>query len=75
MQILANFIHVANDWRPLGRNLYRLAASRMQSLHVLAVSCVQSRQFFASTLREQLFELRNDDAIKKSENLRDTCDC
>jgi hypothetical protein len=53
----------------------RLAASRMQALHALAASCVQSRQFFASTLREQLFELKNEDAIKKSENLRDTCDC
>jgi hypothetical protein len=31
---------------------------------------VQSRQFFASTLQEQLFELKN--ANLKSENLRDT---
>jgi hypothetical protein len=53
----------------------RLAASCMQTLHALAASCVQSRQFFASTLREQLFELKNEDAIKKSENLRDTCAC
>jgi hypothetical protein len=53
----------------------RLAASRMQTLHALAASCVQSRQFFPSTLREQLFELKNEDAIKKSENLRDTCAC
>ncbi len=52
-----------------------LAASRMQTLHALAASCVQSRQFFASTLREQLFELKNEDAIKKSENLRHTCAC
>ncbi len=29
--------------------------------------------FFASTLREKLFELKNADAIKKSENIRDTC--
>jgi hypothetical protein len=29
----------------------------------LAASCMQSRQFFASTLREQLFELKNEDAI------------
>jgi hypothetical protein len=42
----------------------RLAASRMQTLHALAASCVQSRKFFASTLREQLFELKNEDAIK-----------
>jgi hypothetical protein len=53
----------------------RLADSRMQTLHALAASCVQSRQFFASTLREQLFELKNEEAIKKSENLRDTCAC
>jgi hypothetical protein len=36
---------------------------------------MQSRQFFASTLREQLFELKNEDAIKKSENQRDKCSC
>ncbi len=53
----------------------RLAASRMQTLHALAVSCVQSRQFFESTLREQLFKLKNEDTIKKSENLRDTYAC
>jgi hypothetical protein len=33
--------------------------TRKQVLHALAASCVQSRQFFASTLREQLFELKN----------------
>jgi hypothetical protein len=44
----------------------RLAASPMQILDVQAPSCVQSRQFFASTLWEQLFELKNKDAIKKS---------
>ncbi len=49
----------------------RLAASRMQ----LAASCMQNRKFFSSTLHEQLFELKNEDAIKKSENLRDTCAC
>jgi hypothetical protein len=52
-----------------------LAASRMQSFHAPAASCMQSRQFFASTLREQLFDLKNEDAIKKSENLRNTCAC
>jgi hypothetical protein len=41
----------------------RLAATRVQILHDLAASCVQSRQFCASTLREQLFELKNEDAI------------
>jgi hypothetical protein len=44
----------------------QLAASRMQTLHALAASCVQSSQFFASTLREQLFELKTGDVIKKS---------
>jgi hypothetical protein len=37
----------------------------MQTLHALAASCMQSRQFFASTLREQLLELKNEGAIKK----------
>jgi hypothetical protein len=44
----------------------------MQTFHALAASCMQSRQFLASTLREQLFELKNEDAIEKSEILRDT---
>jgi hypothetical protein len=52
-----------------------VAASRMQTLHALAASCMQSRQFLAITLREQLFELKNEDAIKKSENLTDTFAC
>ncbi len=47
----------------------------MQTSHVLAASCVQSRQFFASTLWQQLFELKNEDAIEKYENLRDTTAC
>ncbi len=47
----------------------------MQILHALAASTGQSRQFFACALREQLFELKNEDTIKKSENLRDTCAC
>jgi hypothetical protein len=79
-KISADFIHVACVWRPLGYNLHangghsgricmRLAASRMQTLHALVASCMQSRQFFASTLREQLFELKNENAMKKSENL------
>jgi hypothetical protein len=41
----------------------RLAASRMQTLHALAASCVQSHQVFARTLQEQLFELKNEAAI------------
>ncbi len=48
-------------------------ATLKQILHALVASCMQSRQFFASTPHEQLFELKNEDATKKSENLRDTC--
>ena len=49
----------------------QLAASRKQFLHALAASCVQSCQFFESMLPEQLFELKNEETVKKSENLRD----
>jgi hypothetical protein len=48
-------------------------ATRKQILHALAASCMQSRQFFVSMLPEQLFEKKNEDAIIKTENLRDTC--
>jgi hypothetical protein len=41
----------------------RLVASRIEFLHALAASCMDSSQIFASTLREQLFELKNEDAI------------
>jgi hypothetical protein len=52
-----------------GKNYLRLAASRMQILQALAASCMQS-QFFASTLWEQLFELKNEDSSKKSDCAR-----
>ncbi len=39
----------------------------------IAASCVQSSQFFESMLPEQFFDLKNEDAFNKSENLRDTC--
>ncbi len=56
-------VQFACVWQPLRYNLYatgghsgtiymRLAASSMQTLHALAASCVQSRQFFASTPSE-----------------------
>ncbi len=48
-------------------------ATQKQILHVIAASCVQSCQLFASMLWEQLFEYKNEDAIKKSDNVRDTC--
>jgi hypothetical protein len=86
MRLASTRVQFAGDWRPLGHNLLvtgvhsgttdmRLAANRMQTLHALSASCMQSCQFFASTLREQLFELKNEDPIKKSKNLRDTCAC
>ncbi len=69
MRLAATRVQIACDWRPVGYNLYaagghsgtiymRLAASRMQTLHALVASCVQSRQFFASMLREQLLNLK-----------------
>jgi hypothetical protein len=60
---------------PSGTIYIRLAVSCMQTLHALAASCMQSRHFFASTLREQSLELKNEDTVKKPENLRDTCAC
>jgi hypothetical protein len=54
--------------QPLSANYMRQAASRMQTLHALAASTVQRHQFFERTLQEQFFELKNEDAIKKSEN-------
>jgi hypothetical protein len=84
MQLVATPVQFACDWQPLGSNLHatgshlgtihmRLAASRIPTFYALAASCMQSRPFFARTLREHLFELKNEDAIKKPENLRDTC--
>jgi hypothetical protein len=51
----------------VGTIYMRLAASRMQTLYVLAASCMQSRQFLAITLQEQLFELKMKTPLK---NLR-----
>ncbi len=50
----------------------QLVSSCMHFLPALAARTMQSRQFFESTLLEQLFELKNEDAIKKFENLGDT---
>jgi hypothetical protein len=41
-------------------------------LHACASGQYSAKPFFASTLREQLFELKIEDAIKIFENLRDT---
>jgi hypothetical protein len=79
MQMVPAWPPVACKFRPIlimlhatgghvGTIYMRLAASRMQTLHALAASCMQSHQFLAITLREQLFEIKNEDAIKK--NLR-----
>jgi hypothetical protein len=43
----------------------------MQFLHALSASKVQGRQFFESTLPEQFFKLKNEELIKKFENLAD----
>ncbi len=75
---------VRNDFEA-GNNHYKGHhkgwALKSDSGTILYASCVQSRQFFASTLREQLFELKNEDTINlrlsnhKSESLRVTCGC
>ncbi len=66
----------ACDWRPLGYTLYATCGPHWHAnFAVLAASCMRSRRFLASTLQKQLFELKNEDAIKKSQNLRDTCAC
>jgi hypothetical protein len=41
------------------KNIRNMAAI----LHALATSCLQSRQFFASMLPEQLFEFKNEETI------------
>jgi hypothetical protein len=69
MRLATTRVQFISDWRPLRSNLYG------RQLHALADSCVQSRQLFAGTLREQLFKLKYEDPIKKSENLCDTCAC
>jgi hypothetical protein len=51
------------------------ACRQRKILHALAASTMQSRQFFACMLREQLFELKNEDTIKNSENLRYSYAC
>jgi hypothetical protein len=82
MRLAAMQVQFSCDWRSFGYNLYatgshsgtiymRLAVSHMQTLHALATSCMQSHQYFASMLREQLFKLKNEDAIEKSANLCD----
>jgi hypothetical protein len=76
MRLAATQVQFACDWRPLGYNLYATGGhSGIIYMRLAASACMQSGQFFASMLREQLFELKNEDAIKKSENLRDTCAC
>jgi hypothetical protein len=42
--------------KDLAKRVFEKVVFRVQILHALAASCVQSRQFFASTLRELLFE-------------------
>jgi len=39
----------------------------VQNLHALATITLQSRQFFAMTLGDQLFEKKNEEAYEKIE--------
>jgi hypothetical protein len=60
MRLAATWLQFECDWLPVACYFC------MQ----LAASCVQSRQCFESTLPEELFELKNEETIKKSENPR-----
>jgi hypothetical protein len=57
------------------QNLKSPIETWQQILHALAVSCMKGRQLFATTLPEQLFEFKNEEAIQKSETLFDTFYC
>jgi hypothetical protein len=65
MQISADFIHVACYWRSLGYNLYA-TGGHSGTIHMQLLLHAKP-PVFASTLPEQLFESKNEDAIKKSE--------
>jgi hypothetical protein len=58
---------IACDWRPVAFKLY--PSGRQSHTNYMRL---QSRQFFASTLRGQLFEQKMKTPLKKSKNLRDT---
>jgi hypothetical protein len=60
MHLAATRVQIECDWRPIG---YNLNVTGHQS-HA-AVSTVQSRQFFESMPKAQLFELKNEETIKK----------
>jgi hypothetical protein len=60
-------------WRGPQPRMDDLNATGSQSHVSSAASTVQSRQFFESTLPEELFKLKNEETFKKSENLRDIC--
>jgi hypothetical protein len=60
MQLAATPVQFICNWLPVACNIC-MAASRTQHLHALAARTVQSRQ--SITLREQLFEIKNEDTI------------
>jgi hypothetical protein len=68
MQLAASRVQIVPEWPPVacklnpsGRivyfNRFKSIRNTQQLLHALAASYAKSRQFFASTLPEQLFEL------------------
>ncbi len=72
MQISANFIHAGGH---ASKIFMRLSVTRVQFIcdwPPVACNLHAKPAVFADTLREQLFELKNEDANKKSENLLDT---
>jgi hypothetical protein len=65
MRLAAKRVQFARDWRPLEYKLY--ATGRQSHALLLSGQLRAKPPVFVSTLREQLFELKNEDAIK---NLR-----
>jgi hypothetical protein len=68
-------VQFACDWRPLGYNIYVTGRQSHAKIACASGQLHAKPPVFETTLGEKLFELKNEDAIKKSENLRDTCAC
>ncbi len=67
-RIPIDFVNIACDWRPLGYNLY--ATGRQSKVSFARASGQNSAKppVFSSTLLEQLFEVKNEDAVASCNN-------
>jgi hypothetical protein len=75
MRLAVTWVQFACNWRPLGYNLHatgsHLGTIYMQLANLACGSGPLRAKplVFANTLQEKIFELKNEDTIKKSENL------